>query len=152
MSIPATLLPFLTTQGSLTTLLERHARQPLRVVQLGERYQIMDLPTKQQLGLPPRPALAWVREVALYGNDDTAWVHAKSIFPLPYLTAEAKRLRHLKRTPIGYVMFKKNQCLPHKRTIFCQMHNGQKRWGRQTVYDWRGRQFLIEEIFLTNFE
>lgn len=147
MKPPATLQPFLYATGSLTALLEAQAGQALRVQVLHESHQIMDFATKKLLGLPPhRPALAWVREVLLFGSDHTAWVRAKSIFPLPSLVGNAKRLRHLKHTPIGYVMFKHNRRLPHVRTYFFEEH-----WGRNTVYDWQGRAILVQEVFLHNF-
>lgn len=147
MTPPATLTPFLTTNSSLTTLLEHKAGQPLYVQVIKEGYQAIDFKIKKLLNLPPnRPALAWVREVLLFGNDTAPWVRAKSVFPLSSLQGNAKRLRHLKRTPIGYVMFKKSRTLPHTRTIFHDTH-----WGRNTVYEWDGRQILVQEVFLTDF-
>lgn len=145
---PTTLVPYLYSHGSLTTLLEQRAGQALHVNVVRESYQVIDFTTKKLLGLPiHRPALAWVREVELYGNHDKAWVRAKSIFPLTSLVGNAKRLRHLKRTPIGYVMFKHNKNLPHTRTYFFN----NKHWGRNTVYDWQGRAVLVQEMFLTDF-
>ena len=145
MTPPATLIPFLNTQGSLTALLEDKAGQPLRIKVIYEGYQPIDFYTKKMLGLAPhRPTLAWVREVLLFGNEAQAWVRAKSVFCLDSLMGNAKRLRHLKRTPIGYVMFKKSRTLPHTRTIFYDEY-----WGRNTVYDWHGRRILVQEVFLT---
>ncbi|TWV84670.1 chorismate lyase [Moraxella sp. VT-16-12] len=144
MTPPDTLVPFLTAKGSLTALLEQKAGQPLRVQIIYEGHQPIDFYHKKLLNLPlHRPALAWVREVLLFGNETKAWVRAKSIFPIDSLSGNAKRLRHLKNTPIGYVMFKKNRQLPHKRTIFFDEY-----WGRNTVYDWHRRQILVQEIFL----
>ncbi|MDO4896197.1 MAG: chorismate lyase [Moraxella sp.] len=132
------------SHGSLTALLEKKAGRPVRVQILHECYQVIDFKTKKLLGLPiHRPAVAWVREVELFGDDDVAWVRAKSVFPLTSLVGNAKRLRHLKRTPIGYVMFKKNHRLPHTRTYFFDEY-----WGRNTIYDWHGRHILVQEIFL----
>lgn len=150
MTPPPHLSPFLYAKGSLTALLEQQAGQTLRVQVVHESHQLLDFNHKKELNLPThRPALAWVREVLLFGNDKGAWVRAKSIFPLPSLTGNAKRLRHLKRTPIGYVMFKKNRRLPHKRTIFYDKDN--QLWGRNTVYDWHGRAILVQEVFLKDF-
>lgn len=144
---PHSLMPYLYAQGSLTALLERRAGQILCVQVLSESYQPLDFNSKNLLGLPVhRPTLAWVREVLLFGNDDKPWVRAKSIFPISSLMGDAKRLRHLKRTPIGYVMFKSHKKLPYERTYFYEGH-----WGRNTVYDWQGRTVLIQEIFLNEF-
>lgn len=148
MTPPATLLPYLATQGSLTAMLEAKAGQILRVKVIKEEWQPIDFKNKKILNLPVhRPALAWVREVLLFGNDEQAWIHAKSIFPQPSLIGNAKRLRHLKDTPIGYVMFKKSRTLPCQRHIF--KHDGQ--FKRASIYDWQGRYILVEEIFLHGF-
>lgn len=148
MNPPDYLIPYLTAEGSLTALLEAKSGQPLRVQVIKEGYQAIDLYYKKSLNLPShRPALAWVREVLLFGSSEAAWVCAKSVFPVNSLVGDAKRLRHLKRTPIGYVMFKKNRKLPYDRHIFC--YDG--RYGRATVYDWQGRKLLIEERFLDAF-
>ncbi len=151
MTPPHSLMPFLYAKGSLTTLLEQQARQVIRVQVVRECYQPLDFSHKKEFDLPMhRPTLAWVREVLLFGDDTEAWVRAKSIFPLPSLTGNAKRLRHLKHTPIGYVMFKHNRQLPYKRTIFYDEH--QKHWGRNTIYDWQGRAILVQEVFLKDLK
>nr|WP_241878616.1 hypothetical protein [Psychrobacter sp. PraFG1]UNK05150.1 hypothetical protein MN210_14360 [Psychrobacter sp. PraFG1] len=48
----------------------------------------------------------------LFGNSLQPWVAAQSIFPLPSLKGEAKRLQHLQGTPIGYVLFKRQKPYP----------------------------------------
>lgn len=146
---PSLLLSYLTTTGSLTAFLEERAGQPLEVQVISERLQPLSLAQKKLLTLPiHRPALAKVRTVLLFGDTNKAWVKASSIFPLPSLQGDAKRLGHLKTTPIGYVLFKKNRQLPHRRTIF---FNG-THWGRDTVYDWHGRKILVQELFLDDFK
>lgn len=117
---PATeLWPWLNAKGSLTAMLEAKAGQPLRVERQFEGYQCLSLAQKRQLGLQGsalnRPMLAWVREVQLYGDSELPWVWAQSLFPLPSLQGQAKRLQQLKGTPIGYVLFKRRRTLPSKR-------------------------------------
>lgn len=150
-SPPAELLLWLTTDGSLTALLEAKAGQPLRVQRSFEGYQCLSLLQKQQLGLRGqvlnRPMLAWVRNAQLYGNDEMPWVEAQSIFPLSSLRGRARRLQQLKDTPIGYVLFKRNRTLPNQRFI----HYTVKGWQRQTRYNWYGRQLFISETFLPAF-
>ncbi len=150
-SPPPNLLPWLDTNGSLTAMLETKAGQPLRVQRLFEGYRLLSLIQKQQLGLQGsilnRPMLAWVREVYLYGDDQQPWVWAQSIFPLPSLQGQARRLQQLKGTPIGYVLFKRSVTLPNQRSI--QYTN--KGWQRQTRYNWYGRKLLISETFLSKF-
>lgn len=148
---PTALLPFLTTNGSLTALLEDKACRPIRVERSFEGYLTLSLAQKKQLGITGarlnRPLLAWVRKAYLFGNDDEPWVAAQSIFPITSLKGNAKRLQQLKGTPIGYVLFKRRQTLPSQRFI-TQNELG---WQRQTRYDWLGRTFLISETFLPAF-
>ena len=147
---PTDLLPWLTTDGSLTAMLEALSGQPLRVKRHFEGYRALSLGEKKQLcpiGTWTQPQLAWVRETYLYGDADTPWVAAKSVFPLSSLQGEAKRLQHLKGVPIGYVLFKHNRALPNQRHI-TMTDTG---WQRQTCYDWYGRKLLISETFLFAF-
>ena len=151
LSPPSKLLDFLNTEGSLTAMLEVKAGQPLRVERSFEGYRLLSLAQKKQLGMQGaalnRPMLAWVREAQLYGNDVNPWVQAQSIFPLPSLKGQARRLQQLKSTPIGYVLFKRSRTLPNQRFIQ-QTADG---WQRQTLYDWYGRNILISETFLAAF-
>ena len=151
-TLPANLADWLTTDGSLTAMLEARAGQPLIVKRTFEGYRPLSLAQKKQFGLSGvnlnRPVLAWVREVLLYGNSDEPWVQAQSIFPLTSLRGEAKRLQYLQGTPIGYVLFKRQTTLPNSRNI-CYTPEG---WRRQTLYDWHGRKLLIGETFLPAFE
>ena len=149
-SPPDYLLPWLHTDGSLTAMIEALSGQPLRVERRFEGYRALTFAEKKQLcpqGTWHQPQLAWVRESYLYGDADTPWVAAKSIFPLPSLQGDAKRLQHLKGVPIGYVLFKNKRELPNQRNI-CLTDLG---WQRQTRYDWYGRKLLISETFLEAF-
>ncbi len=145
---PNELLPWLIAKGSLTAMLEKKAKQPLIVVPTFEGYQLLTLAQKKQLQLSPqlfnRPMLAWVRESLLYGNENNPWVQAQSIFPLISLQGEAKRLKNLQGTPIGYVLFKRQRRLANQR-IIRQTPQG---WQRQNLYHWQGRKLLIMETFL----
>lgn len=148
---PVTLMPFLTTNGSLTALLEQQAGRPITVERSFEGYLALSLEQKKQLGVAGaqlnRPMLAWVRSTYLYGTDQKPWVAAQSIFPITSLKGTAKRLQQLKGMPIGYVLFKRSRTLPNERTIYLSKLG----WQRQTRYDWFGRKFLISETFLPAF-
>lgn len=145
------LLPWLEAKGSLTAMLESRAEQPLRVERQFEGYRRLSLNQKRQLGMQGaalnRPMMAWVREVQLYGDSDQSWIWAQSLFPVPSLHGQARRLQQLKGTPIGYVLFKRRRTLPSQRFIQ-QTPIG---WQRQTCYDWYGRKLLISETFLPAF-
>ncbi|UNU73539.1 chorismate lyase [Moraxella nasovis] len=141
------LLQYLTADGSLTALLERQSRKPLCVQVISQIIRPLTFDEKKLLNLPVhRPSLGKVRKVLLSASGDIPKVNATSIFPLTSLTGSAKRLKHLKTTPVGYVLFKKNQTLPFTRSYFYDHHN--QSWGRNTVYDWQGRKILIQEVFI----
>ncbi|MDO5769100.1 MAG: chorismate lyase [Psychrobacter sp.] len=143
---------WLTSSGSLTAMLEAKANQPLRVERTFEGYRPLTLAQKRQLGYQGhqlnRPMMAWVREVLLYGNEKLPWIAAQSLFPVPSLVGEARRLQQLKGTPIGYVMFKRQTTLPSSRSI----QKTAQGWERQTRYDWHHRPILISETFLPAFK
>lgn len=151
MSIAAEALNWLNSAGSLTALLEAKAGQPLRVERTFEGYRPLTLAQKKQMGYQgtelSRPIMAWVRQSLLYGNRAQPWVAAESIFPLTSLKGEAKRLQHLGATPIGYVLFKRQNRLPNRR-INEATDLG---WRRSTIYNWQGRSLLIRETFLADF-
>ena len=147
------LIPYLTTDGSLTALLEAHAKRPLSVQILSEVLTPISRDQKQALGLPlHRPAIAKVRTSLLYGDSEHPWVRAVSVFCLAHLKSDAKRLLSLGSTPIGYVLFKKQRTLPYQRLIYQDSTNAaQPNWVRQTVYDWHGCKVLVSECFLDAF-
>lgn len=140
---PERLQALIRSQGSLTAHLERLAGQPLRVRVLKEGWQSLSLDVRRTLGIN-RPCVGWVRQVALYGSGDAPWVRATSVFCVQALMGEARQLKHLKRKPIGYVLYRRQRTLSNARSFFCAKE-GQ---GRRTLYDWQGRKLLIEEVFL----
>lgn len=133
----------LLTNGSFTKELEALACTKISVQVVFSGLRLLSFDEKKHLGLPLKPTLGYVRETIL-GAHGQAWVHAISVMPLDSLQGDAKRLRHLKNTPIGYVLFKKQTSLPYDR--FVDTHHGI----RQNVYDWHGRKFLIRERVLTD--
>lgn len=146
--VPLKLLPFLTTQKSLTKKLESLSKKPLMVKVLSQKVRPMTLLEKKLCCLPlHRPILAWERQVLLFGNDEQAWVQASSLFPYDSLKGGNKRLKHLKNIPIGYFLFKKNIQLPCQRQFI--QHN--QNIGRQNIYQINNQPILIQEIFLDAF-
>lgn len=143
---------WLISSGSLTARLEQLSGSNLGVWVVSEGYRPLLVDEKVKLGVACGKAMmAWQRTVYLYDNRHdfhplTAWVRATSVFPITSLIGNGKRLKQLKQTPIGYVLFKKNRTLPFCRTIYRSAF-GQHPI-RQTVYDWQGRKILITEEFL----
>lgn len=131
----------LLTNGSFTKELEALAGTKITVQVIFSGLRLLSFAEKKHLCLPPKPTLGYVRETIL-GAHGQAWVQASSVMPLSSLQGDAKRLRYLKSTPIGYVLFKRQTSLPYKR--FVDTHHGV----RQNVYDWHGRKFLISERLL----
>lgn len=150
------LTEWLNAQDSLTARLEQLIGAKLGVRVLDEGYRLLLNSEKKQLGLPlSRPIIGWLRIVYLYdksANIDpiTPLVRAISIFPINSLVGDARRLTHLKSTPIGYVLFKKNRTLLCQRQIFYLKNDPSIH--RQTVYEWRGRKLLIKEEFSENLQ
>lgn len=134
----------LQSSGSLTQRLELLSGKPLKVV---ITHQGLGRLTHAQqrlfaVGRNPRQTLAWIRKSTLFG--DEAWIQATTLMPISELCGNAKRLPKLGTTPIGYVLFKKKQQLPCARTYL----KIESLPARQSLYDWQGRQLLIEEVFL----
>lgn len=131
----------LTTKGSFTQELERLAGTKIDVYVLFVGLKTLSLSEKQHLHLPIKPTIGYVRETILYAQK-SAWVQARTVMPLSSLQGDARRLRHLKDTPIGYVLFKKQIHLPHQRFV------DENLLARQTLYDWHNRKLLISEQLL----
>lgn len=151
MSISQEAMYWVTSDGSLTALLEKKAGKPLKVVPTFEGYRALTLSQKKHMGYRGaqlnRPIMAWVRESLLYGNSEKPWIAAQSIFPLISLKGEAKRLQYLGGTPIGYVLFHRQNRLPNQRVIELTDLG----WRRSTLYNWYNRELLISETFLADF-
>lgn len=133
-------------------MLEKKAGKPLQVEIVFEGYRLLNLEQKKQLNIKGlglnKPVIGWFREVLLYGNAIEPWIFAQSIFPIHSLKGNAKRLKNLNNTPIGYVLFKRQKQVDNTRLI-CRINNN---WKRQSLYKWRGRNIMISETFLESFK
>lgn len=150
----------LNTNGSFTKMLETLSGTPLGVQVVLTGWHILSVRDRlfyQQFGITDK--LAWRRQVLLFPNQQAindraaAWVAADSWFFLSSLKGDGARLRHLRATPIGYVLFKKPQTRTVWRQIVPSMPNMQcarnsQNGARQTLYDWRGRAVWVAERLL----
>lgn len=145
---PKLLQPWLSATGSLTALLEAKAGQPLQVNPIFEGFKLMTFAQKKTLGLELHPQMAWVRQVQLFGNQPQPWVEATSLFPVSSLLGQARRLRYLGKTPLGYVLFKRGE-----HFVRCNRHvvSTPQGWQRQNGYVWQGVPLLVQETFLPAF-
>lgn len=155
-SVPKSLLPFLTANGSLTQKLSQKAGKPLTVQVQFEGFRLLTLDewrvyrqlnahflSKHYHHSPKKSHLAWVREVSLC-VDGRAWVRAKSFVIIDDLKGKTHRLRHLGKTPMGYVLFNRHKKLPFVRQFVGNNHQ----FARQSLYDWNGQRIFVEEWFL----
>lgn len=154
--IQSKLATWLVAEGSLTERLERLLGGQLGVMVVHEGSCLLGVNEKKQFGFAcNKPMMAWCRTVYLYDKScgfdrATALVQAVSVFPFVSLTGDAKRLKYLHGTPIGYVLFKKNRTLPCQRALFCVPHSTVV--CRQNIYEWQGRKLLIQETFLPRLQ
>lgn len=146
---PALLLPWLLSTGSLTAKFESLSGQPLMVASQFEGRVRLSRQEQQQLEIAvKRPQSAWVREALLYGDTHTLpWVDARSVFPFISLVGDGRQLANLGRTPIGYVIFGRQQAQMTKRII----EPTAKGWRRTSLYSWQGRPLIVAETFLPAF-
>lgn len=152
-SVPKSLLPFLSANGSLTQKLSQKAGKPLTVQVQFEGFRLLTLDEWQayrQLNahflsndcrhLPKKSHLAWVREVSLC-VDGQAWVRAKSFVLIDELKGKMHRLRHLGNTPMGHILFNRHKKLPFVRQFMVK----NQQFARQSLYDWQGQRVFVEE-------
>lgn len=147
--VPVSLLPWLMAGGSLTAQFEALGGHPLKVVPVLEGFKYLDHFTSQDL-LLPRPQMAWVREVELYGTDQKPWAQAESVFPISALKGKGKRLKNLGSTPLGYVLFGRHR--PSCQRVITSIEiQGETCFTRQNFYNWCGHDILVQETFLPSF-
>jgi chorismate lyase len=104
---------------------------------------------------------ALVREVRLYCGPD-AWVFARTLIPLHSLRGPASNLARLGQRPLGEVLFSDPQTrrlrieiarITRRHHLFwsATRHLGERPAaisGRRTLFEYRGRRILVNELFL----
>lgn len=149
--LPPVIGDWLADAGSLTRRLRRHGRfsvQPLR--------QLVTTPTatEQRLAGLPHRQRALVREVLLL-LDDTPVVFARSILPLHSLAGANRVLGHMARRSLGAELFKPPRAV--RRAVWVTRIEGTRLpvpglagpvWGRESLFEKRGRPCLVAEFFL----
>jgi chorismate--pyruvate lyase len=115
---------------------------------------------RRALGLK-RDGVALIREVELQ-CDDEAWVFARTVIPASSLQGEARRLTLLGSRPLGAVLFadpgtrrgRMEVARIDRRHALFQGACGHwqtrptELWGRRTLFCYRGKPLLVNEIFL----
>lgn len=145
--------PWLLAHGSLTQQLRHHANGRFHVVPVQQSLQ-RPSPDEARLLHMRSTQYAWVREVLLYGSDDTPWVHARSIMPLATLRGHGRRLKKLKNRSLGSLLFERHgvQTMPQmKQRQARQIAKLNEGWTRRTTYIWHQKYLLVQETFLPVF-
>lgn len=162
--IPALLRPWLLAEGSLTQLLIAASAGDFRVERVVQEWQRPTLSEARLLQIDPSQH-ALIREVILWGRGEP-WVYARSVIPSHSLRGDLRRLRKLRNTSLGALLFRYPQL---QRTPFelaainanalpCPLRShtnlsfdDKKMWARRSRFAIDDRALIVGEIFLDNF-
>lgn len=98
---------------------------------------------------------ALIREVILYGQQ-TPWVYARTVIPLPTLHGPLRRLHYLGNKPLGEQLFTDPSMqrepveiaqLPYE-LLPKKLHIQESTWGRRSVFRLSNKPLLVTEVFL----
>jgi chorismate lyase len=152
--MPSALRPWLLAEGSLTRHLLRASNGNFRVQRVAQHWSRPTLTEAKLLDIEPN-RWALIREVILWGCD-APWVYARSVIPAHSLHGDLRRLRQLRNTSLGALLFK----YPHlQRTPFelarvdstllpVSLQTDTALWGRRSRFSVNGRSLIVGEIFL----
>ncbi|BAU46681.1 chorismate--pyruvate lyase [Sulfurifustis variabilis] len=158
--IPASLLPWLLDEGSLTRRVVDACPGPFRVRVVSQRWRRPMRNEALALGLRPQ-GRALVREVQLLCQE-VAWVHARTVIPRATLSGRERRLAHLGSRSLGAVLFA-DPTLERAETELARLVPGDilyadiaaaldrppaELWGRRTRFALSGKPLLVSEVFL----
>lgn len=156
--LPSALRPWLLAEGSLTRHLTEAAGGDFHVQLLYQGWQRPTLSERRLLGLDHR-ALALVREVVLWGAGQP-WVYGRSVFPNSSLRGGLRRLKRLRDSSLGTVLFRYPQL---NRTPFeiavvdgasqlpIPLRSDNRLWARRSRFSLNGRLLVVSETFLPAF-
>ncbi|MFT3929436.1 MAG: chorismate lyase [Spongiibacteraceae bacterium] len=151
--IPAQLRPWLLAEGSLTQLLIAASNGEFRVERVMQEWQRPTLSEARLLQIDPSQH-ALIREVILWGCGKP-WVYARSVIPSRSLRGDLQRLRTLRNSSLGTLLFSFPQlqrtpfelasiatgAAPTKNTL----------WARRSRFSIDEHALIVGEIFLDDF-
>jgi chorismate--pyruvate lyase len=154
---PASLRPWLLAEGSLTQHLIAASQGEFRVERIAQHWARPTLSEARLLNIDPSQ-WALVREVILWGRN-APWVYARSVIPARSLRGDLRRLRQLRNTSLGALLFKYPQL---QRTPFelarvdaaqmpARLRGKSVLWGRRSRFSIDGHSLIVGEIFLDAF-
>ena len=141
-------------KGSLTQKLIEKSFGQFRVEVLQQCVRAIQFSERKALAIATR---RWgvVREVVLYGNN-TPWVYARTVIPLPTLQGSLRRFHYLGDQPLGKQLFK-DPSMRRESLELARLSPGQlprrlgvlvPTWGRRSVFRLSNKPLLVSEIFL----
>lgn len=157
-ALPEQWRDWLLDHSSLTRRLQQCCQGNFRVEVIAQRMETPMLSEARALGRPPQE-IALVRQVHLL-CDETPWVFARTVVPLPSLRGGLRRLAVLGNKPLGAVLFAdpKMERTPvevasiNPRHRLYRMSRGEQQgkplWGRRSVFCLQGNHLLVSEFFL----
>ncbi len=150
---------WLDDSGSLTARLIAKSSGKFQVQVVRQIIGLPGLNERQALGMK-RPALALIREVILFGNDEP-WVFARSLLPLASLTGALRHLRKQNNRPLGAFLFSQPQLTRSAIAVarISRDHayvpkdliGSHMLWGRRSVFYLQQKPLLVSEVFLPAF-
>ncbi len=156
-AVPTTLRPWLLAEGSLTQLLIAASSGEFRVERVLQQWQRPTLSEARLLNLDPTQH-ALIREVILWGCGEP-WVYARSVIPAQTLRGDLRRLRTLRNSSLGALLFRFPQL---QRTPFelaavdthvmpTPLQSSNTLWARRSRFSVDERALIVGEIFLDGF-
>lgn len=150
-NVPKTLWPWLITQNSLTSKLQRLGKLTVHVIE--DTWGAPTARERRRLKLRPREA-ARIRTVLLK-IDGKVVIYARSIIPAKSLQGHWRQVKHLKDKPLGGYLFQHRALtrsnieitrLP--RSMFPNQQSAL--WARRSVFHQFGPGILVNEVFFEN--
>lgn len=164
---PPMLLRWLLAEGSLTRHLLRASDGDFRVERIAQSWRRPTLSEARLLGVDPQ-RYALIREVILWGRGEP-WVCARSVIPFASLQGELRRLRRLRNSSLGALLFRYPQLMrtpfemarvaPDLLPTALRKSNAsepyvvppQTLWARRSRFSIRDQHLIVGEIFLDTF-
>ncbi len=155
--VPAPLRPWLLAEGSLTRLLIAASAGEFRVERVLQEWQRPTLSEARLLQIDPSQ-YALIREVILWGCGQP-WVYARSVIPSRSLRGDLRRLRKLRNSSLGALLFRYPQLqrTPFElaaidaRALPEPLRSSKTLWARRSRFAIDDRALIVGEIFLDGF-
>lgn len=155
--IPPSLRHWLLLEGSLTRHMIAASAGDFRIERVLQQWQRPTLSEARLLNIDPRQR-ALIREVILWGCNEP-WVYARSVMPVRSLRGDLRRLRQLRNSSLGALLFRYPQLqrMPFQlakvdaRALPAPLRTNAPLWARRSRFSIGARALIVGEIFLDAF-